>query len=101
MQLEMFNELMDKFGVACITYTALGSDNRKFTFVYGTTDFSDKHIKDIEWKNIEIFGSPRPEVNEGEVLIFSYSKNRFRKLPLKSIKRVTSLAEELNKAALF
>lgn len=91
---------MEKHGVAYITYAPeTPISGRKTTFVVGTTEFEDKHIARVEAQNTALYGSPRPEVAEGEVLIFSYSKDKFRTLPLESIKHVTSLNAELKKAS--
>jgi len=100
MDANKLEDLMTKYGVSFITYTPETVINgRKSTFVVGTTDFNDKHIARIEAKNKATYGSPRPEVGEGEVLIFSYSKDKFRTLSLESIKQVTSLNAELKKSA--
>lgn len=99
MEATKFNDLMAKHGVAYITYAPQNPVNgRKTTFVVGTTEFDDKHIARVEAQNVADYGSPRPEVAEGEVLIFSYSKNKFRTINLDSIKRVTSMNAELKKA---
>jgi hypothetical protein len=98
MEASKFNDLMQKYGVAFITYAPETPINgRKTTFVVGTTDFDDKHIARIEADNTRKYGEPRPEVAEGEVLIFSYSKDKFRTINLDSIKRVTSMNVEINK----
>lgn len=93
---------MNTYGVACITYSVDPSQavrkGAKTTFVYATTDFNDKHIASIEAANLINHGVARPEVAEDEVLIFSYSKDKFRVLKLSSIKHVTSLAAEMKKA---
>lgn len=103
MDLKKFNKLMDTHGVAYITYTSdYVADKKtapKNTFVVGTLEFDDKHIARVEAENIKVHGSPRPEVGEGEVLIFSYSKDKFRTLKLDSIKFVTSLSAEMKKAS--
>lgn len=99
MEASKFNDLMAKHGVAYITYAPQNPVNgRKTTFVVGTTEFDDKHIARVEAQNTKTFGSPRPDVAEGEVLIFSYSKDKFRTIKLDTVKRVTGLNVELRKA---
>lgn len=95
MELNKFTKMMDTHNVAYINYT---STTGKRSFVVGTLDFDTPHIKKIEAANTEKFGSPRPKAKEGEVLIFSYSKDKFRCLPVDSIISVNSLAQELRKA---
>lgn len=96
-----FEAAMSKFGVAYITHKlspSLQKDagNRTTTFVVGTTDFDDKYIKKIMEENTKTYGSPTIDVADDEVLIFSYSKNKFRKLKLSTITKVTSLNEALD-----
>lgn len=99
-----FETAMAKLGVAYITHKLSPSlqketgASRTTTFVVGTTDFDDPYIRKIEAENVKVYGSPRIEVEEDEVLIFSYSKNKFRKLKLDSVLKVTSLNEGLDRS---
>lgn len=91
---------MNQYGVAYITYVPELplANGRKTTFVVGTTEFNDKHIQSVMDFNKRTYGFSTPEVKEGEVLIFSYSKDKFRTLKLSSIKTVTSLNAEMKKS---
>lgn len=96
MELNKFNQLMAQFGVAYIYYTQKPGVKQQ-SYVVATTDFSDKYIQQKMKENEVEFGTALPEAKPDEVVVFSYSKDKFRKLPLHSIKRVTSLESELRK----
>lgn len=96
MDANKFNSLMASYGVAYVYYTQ-NRGTKQQSYVVGTTDFSDKYIQAKMKENEVLYGKPTPDLEPGEVLIFSYSKDKFRKLPLAAIKRVTALAVELKK----
>jgi hypothetical protein len=93
MELTKFQDLMDTYNVAFIYYKTLEG---KTTFVVGTTDFDDPYIQGKKQENITKFGSPYPPVDSNQVLIFSYSKDKFRVLNLRSIINIASMESVLN-----
>lgn len=79
------------FGEFYINYEKLRE--RGVTYLQGTTDFvSDKYLRALFLKE-----KPRA-AKEDEILVFSRTNDSFRHIPVKKIRKVTSLNAELDKA---
>lgn len=66
---------------------------RGVTYLQGTLDFSDKYLsKRFKEEN------PKP-ADDKHILVFSRTNDSFRYIPVKNIRRITSLNSELDKAS--
>lgn len=81
----------DMFGEFYIKYEKLRE--RGVTYLQGTLDFTDKYLaKRFKEEN------PKP-ADEDHILVFSRTNDSFRHIPVKKIRRITSLNSELDKAS--
>lgn len=79
------------FGEFYIKYEKLRE--RGVTYLQGTTDFTDKYLAERFKEE-----NPKP-ADENHILVFSRTNNSFRYLPIKKIRRITSLNSELDRAS--
>lgn len=81
----------DLFGEFYIKYEKLR--DRGVTYLQGTLDFSDKYLAK-RFKD----ESPTP-ADDSHILVFSRTNDSFRYIPVKKVRRITSLNSELDRAS--
>lgn len=85
--------ICEKHGEFCMQYTKLRT--KGVTYLYGTTEFAPEQDKYLAERLARENLAP---ADKDHILVFSRSSDKFRYMPVASIKRITSLNQELDRA---
>lgn len=96
MKREVFEKVMNEVGDAYIYYNRLDNKGGK-TYSVATTDFSAETSPYIAKRWEQDKHRKQLQADEGSVVVFSYTNDRFRRIPLDKITRITPLMAEINR----